>query len=218
MPHSEHLIVTTCYNSWRLAANEAKRLRDKYAESGSNEVLEEFEKVRQKAKKHREEYFHKLDGDCVFDGEIILLKDALILQHLKDRINNIEWSENNKRVSSITIINKDLSELGVSYFPDQLQVLFLRGITINTPQNLRFPNELQRLYLEGATINNPQNLELPNGLLVLNLNKATINNPQNLELPNGLLWLNFGGVAQNTAFKEKLKEYKIKNPGVTIIY
>jgi hypothetical protein len=284
MPHPECSIITTYYRSWLTAVGEVERLRDKYAENGSDEILREFEEAGQKAQNRKREYCDKLNEDYEFGWRIIVLRDALILQQLIDRLGNFSWSENNKRVSSMTAVGRKILGLGKLYFPDELEGLDLSGIIINNPENLifpdglqmliltetiidnlenlSFPDGLQRLYLDRVIIDNPENLKLPNGLQMLylkgatinnleklkipkelewlDLSDTTINNPENLKLPDDLLWLylskatisnpeklifpdklkklNLQGVDITEVFEKKLMEYKIRNPGVTIIY
>ena len=175
---------------------------------------------------------------AVYEGKEIITKDVLFLAYMQKKVGVDKYEVDGGRINVFTAKNKDLSNLGTIYFPDGLrslslneaainnpellkfpdglQDLYLNEAAINNPELLKFPDGLQGLHLTKAAINNPELLKFPDGLRILSLNEAVINNPELLKFPDGLLYLYLKGVKLTDAAREMLREYKKRNPGVTI--
>jgi hypothetical protein len=208
------------YETWKSAVLDAKKAMKDFAsaenQEGIKQARENFQNAKQKAEQAKQKYENKAYERVEFQGKEIIYKDALLLSSLKEKIGDFYWNQENGRVSYINTSDKDFSSVGVVYFPDNIQRLDFNYTTIQNPENLKLPNNLQILDLDYATIQNPENLNLPDNLRWIWLNHATIQNPENLNLPDNLQWLFLKGATMNEAFREKLREYKKRNPNVEI--
>ncbi|MFW5853546.1 MAG: hypothetical protein ACOCU8_02895 [Patescibacteria group bacterium] len=191
--------ITPLYHSWKQAVEEVKKAKDSFQNAGAEDNLQTLkENLKQaliKAQTAKEAYFKKKEENTQYEDKTIILKDALILEYYQDvGING--WREENGRVVSLNLDDKDLSHKDNSPFPDGLQRLYLDRATL--PSNITFPDGLQILWLDRATL--PSNITFPDGLKYLYLNKVKL--PPN---------------TTPEEWQEKLREYRQRNPNVRII-
>ncbi len=214
MPHDNCPYINELYQNWSSLVSQLESLKNRYIREGSKELEEEFNLLKEKVKKAKERYLIEMERVVEYDNEEIFLKDAIILEYLRERVEGFNWGSDNKRATSINLSDKEippevkyfpngLQELYLNSakienseklnFPDGLQWLSLSGAKIENPEKLNLPDSLQWLSLFGAKIENPENLKLPDGLQELYLDNAKIENPENLRLPDGLQWLSLSG-------------------------
>jgi vacuolar-type H+-ATPase subunit H len=184
------------YEIWKSAVLDAKKAMKDFASAENEERIEQarenFQNAKQKAEQAKQEYDNKAYERMEFEEIEIIYKDASLLSSLKEKIGDFYWNQENGRASRINVSGKYFSSSGKIYFPDNLQVLNLNSVIIQKPENLKFPNSIQGLWISDATIQNPENLKLP----------------------DNLQWLFLEGTTMNEAFREKLREYKKRNPNV----
>ncbi len=239
MPHNKCPYINRLYQDWSSLVSQLESLKDKYIREGSKEIEERFDLLKEEVKKAKERYLSEMERVIEYDNREIFLKDAIILEYLRERVGDFSWKSDNKRVTSIDLINKEISS-DVKYFPDGLQWLNLSGAKIENPEKLKLPDGLQMLYLDNAKIENPENLKLSDGLQTLYLNNAKIENPEKLNFPDGLQRLDLSGtnienpeklrlpnslqrielknIKITKELREMLNEYKKRNSNVEIFY
>jgi hypothetical protein len=230
------------YETWKSAVLDAKKAMKDFATAEDEEEIkqarENFQNAKQKAEQAKKEYDNKAYERVEFEGIEVVYKDALLLLSLKEKIGDFDWEEENGRVSFINASGRDFSSPGSVYFPDNLQELNLNHTTIQNIENLILLDNLRALYLDHTTIKNPEKLKLPDNLQRLDFIHATVQTSENLKLPDNLQWLDFSnatiqtpenlnlpdnlqilwleGATMNEAFREKLREYKKRNPNAQI--
>ena len=234
------------YETWHSSLSDARRYIKQYIQDGSTDTKEKIRESQTNVKEARAKYEAALYEETMFEGEPIIVKDAVFLEYVEREFGVNQYSITGKRLISLTLLPKTintridfawcdgLQELSLNNatitnpeqftFPDGLQWLDLTDATITNPKQLKLPDGLQVLILENATITNPEQLKFPDGLKGLNLNRATITNPGDLRFPDGLKELYLGGAKTPEPEKESvgyilrdtLTKYEEKNSGVTI--
>ncbi|MFW5853679.1 MAG: hypothetical protein ACOCU8_03615 [Patescibacteria group bacterium] len=132
--------ITPLYHSWKQAVEEVKKAKDSFQNAGAEDNLQTLkENLKQaliKAQTAKEAYFKKKEENTQYEGQTIILKDALILEYYQDvGING--WREKNGRVTHLNLNNKDLNHKDNPPFPDGLQRLYLDRATL--PADITFP-------------------------------------------------------------------------------